>query len=366
MKKILAGSMLAVLFAIALPVSAASTYSLVEDAVVVPGGNPGNAAQIRSDASIAPSYGGVSVVLDTPINWTDLNTLSSDFNVTDDSCGGGSPRIQIRVDTDNDGISNGSVRVAFGPSPSFAGCTPGWQSTGNLISNSDTGRYDYSVFGGSPFTTYANAPANVLAGKVIGVFVVVDGSWNTAATGGDSEQTTLVDNITLNSDVTTFDAAAPAQPSTKDDCKKSGWKNFVDSDGNPFKNQGQCVSYYNHQNKGEISTTVTFAATNSIYNNGPTSNDPLYATGPINFTWDSVTGNVTGGLYEEIYPANIGTHYFNNVVSGTVLGGMVHLDFVRTVPNNNSFSADFTLSGNTITGTLAGPYYFTATGTITP
>ena len=29
-------------------------------------------------------------------------------------------------------------------------------------------------------------------------------------------------------------------PTTKDDCKKNGWKAFG------FKNQGQCVSYVNH------------------------------------------------------------------------------------------------------------------------
>ena len=181
----------------------------------------------------------MSVVPDAPISWASLTTLSSDFNVTDDNWGGGSPRVQIRVDTTGDGISDGSVRVSFGPSPSFTGCAAGWQSTGNLIGNEDAGRYDYSVFGGSPFTTYSNAPANVQAGQVVGVFVVVDSSWNDAATGGDGEQTTLVDNINLNGDVTTFDPVLVGPPTNKDECKKDGWKTF----NNPtFKNQGQCVS----------------------------------------------------------------------------------------------------------------------------
>lgn len=225
---------------------AATSYSLVGDAVLVPTGNPGNAAQIRSDASIAPSFGGVSVVPAAPIPWGSLTTLSTDFNVTDDNCGGGSPRVQIRVDTTGDGISDGSVRVALGPSPSFTGCAAGWQSTGNLIGNADAGRYDYSVFGGSPFTTYSNAPAAVTAGQVVGVFVVVDGSWSAAATGGDSEQTTLVDNITLNSDVTTFDPVLVGPPTSKDGCKNGGWETF----NNPtFKNQGDCVSYVQSNEK---------------------------------------------------------------------------------------------------------------------
>ena len=70
--------------------------------------------------------------------------------------------------------------------------------------------------------------------------VVVDGSWNAAATGGDSEQTVLVDNINLNGDVITFDPVLVGPPTNKDQCKKDGWKTF----NNPtFKNQGDCVSY---------------------------------------------------------------------------------------------------------------------------
>lgn len=29
-----------------------------------------------------------------------------------------------------------------------------------------------------------------------------------------------------------------------DNCKKGGWETMVDKLGNPFKNQGDCVSYY--------------------------------------------------------------------------------------------------------------------------
>jgi hypothetical protein len=35
-------------------------------------------------------------------------------------------------------------------------------------------------------------------------------------------------------------------PTSKDACKKDGYKNFTDANGQPFKNQGQCVSYSNH------------------------------------------------------------------------------------------------------------------------
>lgn len=188
-------------------VAAAPPHALFGDAAIVAGGNPGKAARIRSDASVAPAFGGVSFPPTSPIAWPDLAMLSADFNVTDDGCGGGSPRISLGVDTDNDGVRNGVVHIAIGPSPNFTGCASGWQSTGNLIGNQDAGRYDYSQFGGSPFTTYSNAPASVQSGHVVTAIIVVDGSWNAAATGGDSEQTVLVDNINVNGNVITFDCS---------------------------------------------------------------------------------------------------------------------------------------------------------------
>ena len=245
-KKFLASTAIsgAVLLNLATPALAAPPV-LFGDATIVAGGNPGNAAQLRSDVAVAPGYGGVTFALPADTAWSDLDTVSADYNVTDDNCGGGSPRFQIKVDTDNDGISNGNVHVAIGPSPAFTGCLSGWQSTGNVIGNEDAGRYDYSAFGGSPFTTYSSAPTSVLAGEVISVQLVVDGSWNAAATVGDSEQTVLVDNVLVNADLHTFDANTPAN---KDACKKGGWQGLEDADGNPFKNQGQCVAYFNHSN----------------------------------------------------------------------------------------------------------------------
>ena len=59
------------------------------------------------------------------INFTDtgvttfpsLTQLATKFNVTDDHCGGGSPRFQINFGSQN-------VFVYLGPSPTFTGCTP--------------------------------------------------------------------------------------------------------------------------------------------------------------------------------------------------------------------------------------------------
>ncbi len=114
------------------------------------------------------------------------------------------------------------------------------------------------------------------------------------------------------------------------------------------------------------SNTLTFTASDSSYYDGPTSASPLYANGTFTFTWNTTTGVVTGGLYDEIHPAISGTHYLNNIVSGTVVGGVVNLSFSRTIPDVRSFTFTGTLVGNTLSGTLDGPYYFTATGTVAP
>jgi hypothetical protein len=36
-------------------------------------------------------------------------------------------------------------------------------------------------------------------------------------------------------------------PQSTSDCKNDGWQNFVDNQGHPFNNQGDCVSFVNHQ-----------------------------------------------------------------------------------------------------------------------
>jgi hypothetical protein len=49
-------------------------------------------------------------------------------------------------------------------------------------------------------------------------------------------------------------ADEPDVPTTKDECKKGGWRNFTNPDGSPlFKNQGDCVSYVASKGKNQPS-----------------------------------------------------------------------------------------------------------------
>lgn len=151
------------------------------------------AVQLRSQAS-APGFGGIAFQPRTPLTFAQVTTLSADFNVTDDDCGGGSPRFQLNMDTDGDGDSDGNIFVSFGPAPNFTGCTGDWESTGNLIGNNDHGRYDASQVGGSGFGTYQDALTVAGEMRVLGIQLVVDASWFFA----DGEQTVLVDNVQVN------------------------------------------------------------------------------------------------------------------------------------------------------------------------
>jgi hypothetical protein len=51
----------------------------------------------------------------------------------------------------------------------------------------------------------------------------------------------------VNFNGTTYDFVYTNVPSDKDQCKKDGYQTLTDGDGNTFENQGQCVSYFNHQ-----------------------------------------------------------------------------------------------------------------------
>ena len=49
----------------------------------------------------------------------------------------------------------------------------------------------------------------------------------------------LIDNTQINGTTYTYEP-----PPTKNDCKNGGWKNLTDSNGQKFKNQGDCVSSF--------------------------------------------------------------------------------------------------------------------------
>jgi hypothetical protein len=87
--------------------------------------------------------------------------------------------------------------------------------------------------GGAPFYTLAGLQTLCPNATVLGFGVNV----------GSNNPSYVVntDGVTFND--TTYDFELVNTPTSSDDCKNGGYKNLTDTNGNAFKNQGQCVSY---------------------------------------------------------------------------------------------------------------------------
>lgn len=155
----------------------------VEKGIATLTSNTGNAAT-------TDDFSGVTLPLPVGLTLAQITQLSAEYNVTDDDCGGGSPRFAINYGP------NKNVFVYVGPSPNFTGCAQNtWSATGNLVGTADSGRVDTSQLpGGSVNSTWAQAVVLTGTQPITSISLVVDGSWKFA----DKEQTVLVRNVKLN------------------------------------------------------------------------------------------------------------------------------------------------------------------------
>jgi hypothetical protein len=197
---------------------AANSFTLFDGATAVSGGT--QLVSNLSDTDTTNDSSGINLAIPSGQTFGSITNISTSFNVTDDDCGGGSPRFQIAVDPGNGDIKN--VFAYLGPTPDFIGCAAGVQSSGNLLNSG--ARFDSTQLGGPFYGTFADAVGVAGSMTVVGAQVVADGGWAFA----DQEQSVIVSNAQV-----TF-----GSPTTKDQCKEGGWTAF--SGG--FKNQGQCVS----------------------------------------------------------------------------------------------------------------------------
>jgi len=203
---------------------AASGYSLFGDATVVhPGHDSNTAVQLRS---VGTTYGGIDFATPAGMTVSQLNNLSTDYMFVAGSCGGGGPRFQVNVGGVN-------IFAYIGPPPNYTECATGtWVNSGNvLFPFVDTSQLP----GGTFYDTWAHALVAYGSMAITGIQVVTDGGWSVGGT-----QTVIVDNVMINSTTYTFEPAP-----TKDSCKKGEWQDFTSSPG-PFKNQGDCVSFFAH------------------------------------------------------------------------------------------------------------------------
>lgn len=206
-------------------------YTLFGDAAYT---SPGNASARAVHIASDPGFGGINFPAESGLTFADLTTLSSDYNIeADDACLGGSPRMQIKVETPANGVKN--IFAYFGIDSAGAPCVVGaWANSGDFL---EVGRLlDTSQVGGTFYDPYANALLNYGSYPVVSIQVVADASWAFA----DNEQALDIDNTLINSTLFTYEVPVATN---KDQCKSGGWMNYADDEGNSFKNQGDCVSY---------------------------------------------------------------------------------------------------------------------------
>lgn len=147
-----------------------------------------------------------------------------------------------------------SVYANFGESPDdkFYDCrysvvpTVGSTSGFTTVTFDPTQAYPVTTRGGaqaSPYTCPA-VPADMdtlSAGSTIRVFALNVGDTSGSDTGLDGYLDNVV--VTQNGDAVISDFEPALTPVTKSECKNGGWMTF---NSPSFKNQGQCVSYTNH------------------------------------------------------------------------------------------------------------------------
>lgn len=231
MRKLLLSLPIVGVLALALAIgvaSAATGYTLFGNAQIV---TPGNASAHAAEASSigAPFYGGVDFTVPAGLTVAQLQNLATDYMFTVGTCGLGSPRFSVGI---TNGTTSGNLFFYIGPPPSYAGCPPSiWLNSGNLanpVNLVDSSQLPLGTF----YDPYAAVQAKYGTYTVTFISLVVDGP----------NQTVQFDNTQINNTTYTYEP-----PPTKEDCKQDGYKNFNGSGGGPgpFKNQGDCVSYFN-------------------------------------------------------------------------------------------------------------------------
>jgi hypothetical protein len=227
---------------------AANGYSLFGEASYV---SPGNASTraVKTVSDTDPGFGGIDYDIAAGTTFADLQALSTDYMFeSDDSCMGGSPRFQVAVEDPVSGDA-GNIFVYIGPPPNYTGCPAGvWLNSGDLLEGVnpiDTTQ----LSGGTFYDPYATALTKYGSYNVTGVQLVTDGGW----AANDGEQTVTFDNTLV--DETLYDYE-PNVPTSKDECKNGGWQELEGANGQPFKNQGDCVSYFSTGGKNQPAGTI--------------------------------------------------------------------------------------------------------------
>jgi len=195
------------------------------------------------DAVAGNDSSSATFTLPAGTTFAQLATLGVEFNVTDDGCAAGSPRITIHL------ASGKNVFVYLGAAADVNSCPLNqWISWPNLIGNADNGRYDTSqVQAGTQVTTYAAALA-LINGLPAGEQIVSSVSLDVDAgyAFDDKEQTVLLRKLVVNGLL--FTAKKPKKQNPAQLCRAqqqadpAGFKSRYGTNKNKANAFGKCVS----------------------------------------------------------------------------------------------------------------------------
>ena len=138
---------------------------------------------------------------DHTLRFKDLHTLSSDYRRVSGDCGGGSPRFEIGLDTNGDGVLDGRIFVYLGPLYNFTNCSREWENTGNFISIGGDYRWDLTQLQGLFYSSYRDAINQLGEAAICYIILVVDGGWILPPTFPPTSQLFQFDRVRVNNDV---------------------------------------------------------------------------------------------------------------------------------------------------------------------
>ena len=179
---------------------------------------------IDGDTNPNNAYAGVYYA-ESSLSGKPLAGLSASFTYAASAgttASGGSPRLSIPIDTNNDGTTDNYAFV------DTLGCNNGSADNGTLSLSDTTCTVAYG--GGGSWVSWAAFAAANPTWKISSSvpFVIVDqpGRW-------------------IVTDVQLGQGEAAGVATKKDECKKGGWADLTRADGSSFKNQGDCIQYVN-------------------------------------------------------------------------------------------------------------------------
>ncbi|HWS88075.1 MAG TPA: hypothetical protein VN282_13985 [Pyrinomonadaceae bacterium] len=212
------------------------------------GPNGGGAAQLRQ-----PQYGGTKL--------SDLTALSYSTYVTQFGSGGQAPYIILNIDNDNNGTvddqlffepvyqnggysgdtvpnqcpTSGPLCVELNEWQTWDALAGGWWAVsagtfGPPLITLDT------YIAAHPDATIVNSSTGLGGLRIVAGFGA--GAWDNFIGNVDAF------TVGVGSNSTTYDFELYSTPSNKAQCKNGGWATFNPPAG-PFKNQGDCIQYFN-------------------------------------------------------------------------------------------------------------------------